>query len=493
MNDALQQDLSELSLETPVADLIKSEPLLCLPETPLREAFERMHQARVGSIVVVNTFLEPVGILTRYDLISRIILPGTPLTGPISSVMSPDVICAPAHWSVMEAMICMATHGIRHIPIVADGRLKGIVSESDLVRHQRESLRSLSAMIARAPDLRTLAQVGRTIRQLAHRLLVEGLAATSVARLVSHLNDAMTKRTLALISERDPSLVAGLPEWSWLALGSEGREEQTIATDQDNAIVFAATSREEANRLRPQFLRLAAQMNNALAEIGFPLCKGGVMAQHEKWCRSLDEWKEAMADWFRRPTPEKLLDAHTFLDFRPLTGALHLSETLRDWVTSEVKTHPLFLRELAQDAMRSSVGDLPRPVFFSAIARWLRRKNLPGNWISPDRLDIKKDATAPVVAWSRVLALMNGIAATSTDGRLAGLQALGKVQRSEGEAIREAFDLTQRYRLKAQLAGSDQPNALLLDPLSLHEIDQLTYALDELARVKDAVRLDLRL
>ncbi|MEY3669234.1 MAG: hypothetical protein RL258_629, partial [Pseudomonadota bacterium] len=128
MNDALQQDLSELSLETPVADLIKSEPLLCLPETPLREAFERMHKARVGSIVVVNTFLEPVGILTRYDLIHRIILPGTPLTAPISSVMSPEVICAPAHWSVMEAMISMATHGIRHLPIVAEGRLKGIIS-----------------------------------------------------------------------------------------------------------------------------------------------------------------------------------------------------------------------------------------------------------------------------------------------------------------------------------------------------------------------------
>jgi CBS domain-containing protein len=493
VNDALQQDLSELSFEGPVSDLIKSEPLLCLPETPLRAAFERMHQARVGSIVVVNTFLEPVGILTRYDLISRIILPGTSLTAPISSVMSPDVICAPAHWSVMEAMICMSSHGIRHIPIVADGRLKGVISESDLVRHQRESLRSLSALIARASDLATLAQVSRTVRQLAQRLLTEGLAATAVARLVSHLNDAMTKRALTIVSEKTPSLVAGLPEWSWLALGSEGREEQTIATDQDNAIVFAAVDAEEADRLRPQFMRLAAELNNALAEIGFPLCKGGVMAQHEKWCRSLEEWKETMTDWFRHPTPERLLDAHTFLDFRPLTGALHLAEALRDWVTTEVKTHSLFLRELAQDSMRSSVGDLPRPVLFSAIARWLRRKNLPANWISPDRLDIKKDATAPVVAWSRVLALMNGISATSTDGRLAGLQAIGKVQRSEGQAIREAFDLAQRYRLRAQLSGSDQPNALLLDPLSLHEIDQLTYALDELARVKDAVRLDLRL
>lgn len=492
MSDALQQDLTELSLETPIAELIKSEPLLCLPETPLRAVFERMHAARVGSIVVVNTFLEPIGILTRYDLISRIILPGKALTAPVSDVMSRDVICAPAHWSVMEATICMASHGIRHIPVVAEGRLKGVISESDLVRHQRESLRSLSAMVQRANDLPTLAQVSTSIRQLAQRLLHEGLAATSVARLVSHLNDAMTKRAIEIVSAQNPELVAGLPEWSWLALGSEGREEQTIATDQDNAIIFVA-SPEAVEQIRPRFLALAAKVNDALAEIGFPLCKGGVMAQHEKWCRSVEEWKEAMADWFRRPTPEKLLDAHTFLDFRALTGSLTLGDGLREWVTTEAKTHPLFLRELAQDSMRSAVGDLPRPVFFSAVARWLRRKNLPGHWISPDRLDIKKDATAPVVAWARVLSLMNGIAATSTDGRLAGLQAAGKMQRSEGQAIREAFDLAQRYRLRAQLSGSEEPNSLMLDPLSLHELERLTYALDKLATVKDLVGLDLRL
>lgn len=492
MSDALQQDLTELNLETPISELIKSEPLLCLPETPLRAVFERMHAARVGSIVVVNTFMEPVGILTRYDLISRIILPGKELAAPVSDVMSRDVVCAPAHWSVIEATICMATHGIRHVPVVADGKLKGVISESDLVRHQRESLRSLSAMVQRASDLPTLAQVSASIRQLAQRLLQEGLAATAVARLVSHLNDAMTRRAIEIVSAQNPEMVAGLPEWSWLALGSEGREEQTIATDQDNAIVFVADAG-AADKIRPRFLALADKVNDALAEIGFPLCKGGVMARHEKWCRSLEEWKEAMADWFRRPTPEKLLDAHTFLDFRSLTDSLVLGETLRDWVTAEAKSHPLFLRELAQDSMRSAVGDLPRPILFSAVARWLRRKNLPGHWLSPDRLDIKKDATAPVVAWARVLSLMNGIAATSTDGRLAGLQAAGKMQRSEGQAIREAFDLAQKYRLRAQLAGLQDPNSLMLDPLSLHELERLTYALDKLATVKDLVGLDLRL
>ena len=153
----------------------------------------------------------------------------------------------------------------------------------------------------------------------------------------------------------------------------------------------------------------------------------------------------------------------------------------------------MFLRELAQDAMRSRVGELPRPVFFTALARWFRKQGLRGDWLSPAHLDIKRDATAPVVAWTRVLSLVRGVSATSTDGRLQGLEAEGTLQRSEAQALREAFDLAQRYRLRAQLTGTDKPNELALDPLSLHEVDQLTHALDVLANLKGAVSLDLRL
>lgn len=140
--------------------------------------------------------------------------------------------------------------------------------------------------------------------------------------------------------------------------------------------------------------------------------------------------------------------------------------------------------------MRTSVGELPSPVVFSALARWLRSRNLPSEWLSPSQMDIKKLCTAPVVAWARVLALMNGVATTSTDGRLAGLQRAGKLQLSESQAIREAFDLAQRYRLRAQLQGRDQPNALDLDRLSLHELEALRKALDVLSGLKSAVTMD---
>jgi CBS domain-containing protein len=492
--DALQQDLQELGFERPLGSLVKGDPLACLPETPIGQAFESMDRTGLGSVVVVNTFLVPVGILTRYDLIRRVILPKRDLSTPIAEVMTTGVKVAAAHMTVMEAMLLMASHGIRHLPVIESGRLRGVVSESDLMAYQRQSLRSLSASVSKAGDVVSLARIQTDIRRLAARLLSDGLSATAVARLVSHLNDATTRRVIELVSGKHSQSLQQV-RWCWLALGSEGREEQTIATDQDNALIFESTGDPgmESKELHESLMAFAVDVNQGLADAGFPLCKGGVMARYPKWCRSQSEWRAVLLDWFKRPTPEKILDAHIFFDFRALAGEAQLAESLRDWLTQEVRAQTVFLRELAQDAMRSRVGELPRPVFFTALARWFRKKRLRGDWLSPAHLDIKRDATAPVVAWTRVLSLARGVSATSTDGRLQGLEAEGTLQRSEAQALREAFDLAQRYRLRGQLAGTDKPNELALDPLSLHEVDRLTHALDVLANLKGAVSLDLRL
>jgi CBS domain-containing protein len=492
--EAMQQDLQELGLELPLGSLLKGNPLACLPETPIEEALQSMDGAGFGSIIVVNTFLVPVGILTRYDLIRRVILPRRDLSTPISEVMTSNVKSAPVHMTVMEAMLMMASHRIRHLPVIESGRLRGVVSESDLMAYQRQSLRSLAASVCKAEDIATLGAIQTDVRRLAARLLVDGLSATAVARLVSHLNDATTRRVIALVSEKHSPVLQQV-RWCWLALGSEGREEQTIATDQDNALIFEplGSAGSDPNEIREPLMAFAVDVNQGLADAGFPLCKGGVMARYPKWCRSQSEWKSVSLDWFKRPTPEKILDAHIFFDFRALAGEAQLAESLRDWLTREVRSQSLFLRELAQDALRSRVGELPRPVFFSALARWFRKKGMQGNWFSPAHLDIKRDATAPVVAWTRVLSLTHGVLVTSTDERIQGLETKGAIQRSEGQALREAFDLAQRYRLRAQLAGSDNPNKLALDPLSLHEIDQLTNALDVLANLKGALRLEFGL
>ncbi|MFZ9757372.1 MAG: DUF294 nucleotidyltransferase-like domain-containing protein, partial [Burkholderiaceae bacterium] len=286
MNIASQQDFAELDLNTRVSDLVRRSAVTCSPETTLEKVFKLMDQTSAGSIVVVKDGrLE--GILTRYDLIRRILVPKVDQSTPISGVMSRGVHYVQADTLVIDAMLTMARLGIRHLPVVRDGQMIGMVSERDLVAYQRTSLRGLSVTIARAKRLEDLKQVSKQVIDMARRMLSQGLGATSLARMVSHLNDAMTRRVIEIIEEKhEGNHAEPLPPWVWLALGSEGREEQTVATDQDNAIIFAG----DGDLYRDRFMAFAERINKGLAEIGFPLCEGGVMAMNAKWCRNRVEW-----------------------------------------------------------------------------------------------------------------------------------------------------------------------------------------------------------
>jgi CBS domain-containing protein len=204
--------------------------------------------------------------------------------------MSTGIKTIEANSSALEAILVMARHGIRHLPVMQHGFLVGLVSEHDLVRFQRSSLRILSSTIDNAQAIADLKACSGEVLDLARRLMAQGVAATSLARLVSHLNDALTRRLITLIEMRITAQAGqALPPWCWLALGSEGREEQTVATDQDNAIIFEG----DGHVWRERFMTFAQEVNHGLAEVGFPLCKGGVMAMHDKWCRSVDEWHTA--------------------------------------------------------------------------------------------------------------------------------------------------------------------------------------------------------
>lgn len=485
---ALGQDFSELDLNTRVRGLVRRGIVTCTPTTPIRDVFQKMYQARVGSIVVTEAE-RVVGIFTQNDLVPRILIPQIAQDTPVSAVMTATVHCVDADSLVIDAMVRMAHLRVRHLPVVEDGRLLGMVSERDLMAFHRTSLRSITVEITRAQRLRELRSAFQRSNELAARLLGQGLSATSLARLVSHLNDAMTRRVIEIVLAEQLSDTEPLNPWAWLALGSEGREEQTVATDQDNAIVFFG----EGAIQRPRLMAIAERVNRGLDEVGFPLCKGGVMAMNEKWCRSIHEWKEEVGRWFCSPTPEHILDSHTFLDFRPVYGDVGLADGLKNWVWAEMPQHGRFLRTLAEDSLRSPPNPFPAIHAFTPLARFFRRRGLSMNWMSPQWVDIKRVGTAPVVAWARCLAFGIDARGASTDARLAGLYEKGRMQRSESQVVREAFDLVQRYRLRAQLTSEGKGNDLNLDELSLHEVRQLADAITSLAHLRHSVQLAFRI
>src|SRR6266496_379917 len=304
---------------TPLFRLLRRAPLTCGPDTPLADALLAMENERIGSLPIVDGDAKPLGIFTRQDVIGRVVLPQRPLTTPIGDVMSTPVIALPSDATAGDAALLMAASGIRHVVIRDNaGKVAGVVSERDLFTLQRLSVRELASEVRRAADVSALVQCAADIRALSYSLVVQGLAASQLTRMISSLNDQITARLLELFAPQFN--LAGLA-LCWLGMGSEGRYEQTIATDQDNGLIFAPNDPAAApDAVRERLLPFARAINEALDRCGCPLCKGGVMAMNPRWCASLAEWKESFANWIDRGDPTSLLAASIFFDFRALWG-----------------------------------------------------------------------------------------------------------------------------------------------------------------------------
>lgn len=223
------------AINRPLRTLIPRAPISCPMQTPIGTALRQMHEAKIGSMIIVTPRDEPLGIVTRHDVLDRVALGGADLAQPIATVMTaaPHTISAEA--SAHDAALAMAHHGIRHLPVVDGGRLIGVVTERDLFALQRMSMREIRRTIAGSDGVDALADAARDIRRLASHLLQQGTAAEQLTQIISTLNDALPRRLIKLEQEGH-----GIQElnWCWLAFGSEGRYEQTLATDQDNGLIF---------------------------------------------------------------------------------------------------------------------------------------------------------------------------------------------------------------------------------------------------------------
>ncbi|TCV85176.1 DUF294 nucleotidyltransferase-like domain-containing protein [Sulfurirhabdus autotrophica] len=444
------------SMSSQLSTIMRREPIACAPDTPLRQVLESMQQNSIGSMVAVDEQRRPVGIFTLHDVLSRVTLPGLSLDTPLSSVMSPNPFTLPPHALVHEAALTMAKHGFRHILMVENGRLKGLVSEKDLFSLQRVGLRQVSSAIRNADKLEALQQSALDIRQLAHNMLAQGIAAEQLTQIISTLNDLLTRRIIEL--EMRDNAVEDI-EFCWLALGSEGRIEQTLNTDQDNGIIFSVPAGLSAEELRGRLLPFSLRINNALAECGFPLCNGGVMASNPKWCLSLDEWKGTFDNWIYHGAPMDLLHATIFFDFRSLFGAEHLAEALRDWLSIEAPKNTRFLHQLAINALKN------RPPL------GIVRDFVIGEGHT---LDLKMNGITPFVDAARIYSLAHGVAATNTLERLRDIAQPLNMRPQDVKAYCDAFLFIQllRLRLHHEQTERNEPLTNKVDPDSLNNLDQ---------------------
>jgi CBS domain-containing protein len=316
----------------------------------------------------------------------------------------------------------------------------------------------LAWRIDAATDIPALATQAAETRALAVELIEQDAGAGILTQVLSTLNDRLTRRVIALIVPRYRLPAAG---WCWLTMGSEGRNEQTFATDQDNGLVFSAADHAEARMLRPLFLAMAREVNGALDACGIPLCQGGIMAGNEQWCLSIEEWQRHFSDWILTPEPEALLNATIFFDFRAQYGEEWLALALRQHLQRMAPQAAGFLRMMAANAVA-----IPPPL--GRLRDFVSEEGQPG------RIDLKKYGTRLFVDAARVFALSAGVASVDTVARLRKSAVAARLNGQDISAAVLAFHHLQRIRLLEQYrkmaAGERADN--LLAPDSLNTMDR---------------------
>ncbi|ADC72354.1 putative CBS domain and cyclic nucleotide-regulated nucleotidyltransferase [Thioalkalivibrio sp. K90mix] len=461
--DRLQQGLDTLSsrdggaagqLNTPLALRIARSPVTCRPDTHLREVLTTMRDERVGSVVAVDAEQRPVGIFTLRDLLARVALKDVGLDTPLDAVMTPGPVALEESAPGFEGIEAMTEHGMTHLCVVREGRLVGVLGERDLLTSQPLTLDGLVREIRRADSVAAIAERLRQVPRLIEAVVGQGAEADQVLRLITRLNEHATRRVLALLRPQYEA-IEGI-DFTWLAFGSQAREEQALVTDQDNGILFDAEAG-DADAIRERLLPYAKAVNEALAECGFMLCPGNIMAGNPECCLSGPEWDRRFTRWIEQGTPEHLLKSTIFFDLRAVDGDHGPVEALRTQLLQKTAYNSRFRRQMAanQQAFRPPLG------LFGEI-----RSGAHG-------IDIKKQGLTPFVDAARVIALAAELPATRTHERLDQAVTAEVMRESDARDYHAALRYLQMLRLRAQQKalreGRDDDNRIRPEELGTLE------------------------
>lgn len=417
-------------LATPVEQLTGRSPVTISRGATVAEAARVMSAERVSSVIVDD---EPPGIITDRDLRMRVVAKSRTSETPVTEVMSRPLKTIPATTPVHGALLLMLEEGLHHLPVTRDDHIVGLVSDTDLLRHQARSPLYLRKSLERARFPDALAGYTREIADMAGNLFYAGLDTTSIGRVIASLNDALTVRLLRLAEEE---LGAPPSQYAWVVYGSQGRMEQLVITDQDNALVYF----EESAGAAAYFAALVERVTVGLRAAGFSeyQCRAITNRRHV----SLEDLRGAVESWLYVPEPEAILSASMFLDHRKVFGNLELDPV--DALVRAAADEGLFMRNLAQDALR----------FKPPLSLWRTIRN-------EEAVDLKRDGIAPIVHLARLYSLRSRRWEFSTVDRLAAAAEEGTLSSEASGELAESFRFLLGLRLAHQLralSAGDPPS-----------------------------------
>ncbi len=454
--------------------LIHREPVTCGPEASAREAASIMRREGVGSVLVVENG-RSAGILTTRDLCHRVLAEGLDIHTPVAEIMTTPVATITAEASLFEAMMAMIERNLNRLAIVRKRNgaeeLVGMLTDRDIAHFRGQDPVATIDRIQHAPSVAELVSIRADTNEQMWRLYRQGLQPEMINRMMSVIFDHLAVRILAL-AERDlrkkhPEQYSHLP-WVWLRLGSSGRREMALNSQQNNALLYAdPSSPEEAKRAENWFEMVAARVNEGLQACGF--AQTDFVARDARWRKSLHEWKLTFREWILLSDADLVSRVGTFFDLRSIHGHQELVSELKESIIDALNVQAMdgdrrFLSLMAAGAVQH------RPPL-----NFLRRFSVERTGENRNTFDIRERGTLPVVEAARVLALeLRFVDSASTFDRLAyaasQLPDMSRMLEEVLDAYRFLVDFRLEEQLRAFESGEEPSNRI--DPYALRKVQQ---------------------
>ena len=460
-------------LREPITQAISPALSVGMNETVVRTA-SLMKKSGATAAFITSPEGDLTGIATDRDFRERVVSEALDPQSPIRSIMSAPVATIIASAPIYEALLRMQERDVDHLAVMdSAGRLIGAVHLRDLARYQQSSSVIITDSIRRARTTTDVTDAHDRLPSLVKAVVDSGADTRYVNRIVSGVSDAVIQRLVDMaIEQLGPPPV----RFAFLALGSEGREEQTLLTDQDNALVYEDPEPDKSKEVAEYFLTLGTMVCDWLDQTGYRYCEGGIMAKNPRWNLPRAVWRQQFSHWIHNAEAQELLELNMLFDFRSVHGEEQFARDLRAWVFDQMEQYPLFFLHFAQNAL-----------LYKPPLSWAGNLQTTSSADGAKTLSLK-EALMPIVNFSRLYALRHRIDATNTLDRLSELYEKGVLSRDAFEHMVPDYETLMRIRLRRQAVALEQGK----EPSNLITPDELTSG--EEARLKRLFSLsaDLR-
>lgn len=453
-------------------------PLKASATNLIKEVAQMMTDNLINSVLISENNY-PIGIVTDNDMRSKVATGRIPISATIDKIMASPVITVPENVSLAEAQLLMLKNNVSHLCVTQDGSdksdIKGVISEHDLIVAQASNPGVLIKEIKRSQDAKDLKKVRTKLAEMIQTSMAKNIPLSHTTNIASEINLAIIKRSVEL-----SILELGSPpaRFAWLSIGSQGRKEQLLLTDQDSILVFEDVAAEKYRDVKDYFLKLAKKAISTLEKVGYEPCPNGHISSNILWCKSLTDWIKQYENWMNTPGEISNEISSIFFDYEIAFGEPKIEEAITNIIFKNVKKNNLFFDYLGNDALRK-----PPPLSF------FKKFNVEEDGIHKDKFDIKTRALMPLIDGARLFTMSNNI--KGINNTYLRFKQLAMVDPKHSEIFlncAEAFQTLSRFRIVEGLKNDSTGQYINLEELSKADKETLKNALNPMKDLEELIK-----